>query len=95
MSYLKLVMPSARTSSLSGNGIIKKPTGRLARLIECLNDKRGADVSIGDAKSATGIEAKYIKETAEKHQWVIERLGYQFQPGERGRGKAGSFTWVG
>jgi hypothetical protein len=95
MSYLKLVMPSARTSSLSGNGIIKKPTGRLARLIECLKDKRGVDVSIGDAKSATGIEAKYIKETAENHEWVIERLGYQFQPGERGRGKAGSFTWVG
>lgn len=95
MSYLKVLMPSARTSSLSGKGIVKKPTGRLARLIEYLNDQKGTDVAVSDAVTATGVEAKYVKEIAQNYEWVIEELCYQFQPGERGRGKSASFKWQG
>jgi hypothetical protein len=95
MSYLKVLMPLAKTQSLQGNGIAKKPTGRLARLINYLNDKRGVDVGIGDVETATGIEAKYIKETAQNNEWMVDQVGYQFQPGQKGRGKSGLFIWVG
>jgi hypothetical protein len=95
MSYLKILMSSAKLSSLQGNGVIKKPTGRLARLSDYLNYKKGDDVGIADAVTATGIEAKYIKETAQNSEWVIEEIGYQFQEGARGRGKSASFKWIG
>jgi hypothetical protein len=94
MSYLKILMSSAKVSSLQGNGVIKKPTGRLARLSDHLNYKKGDDVGIADAVTATGIEAKYIKETALNSEWVIEKIGYQFQEGARGRGKSASFKWI-
>jgi len=95
MSYLKVLMPSAKTQSLQGNGISKKPTGRLARLIDYLNDNRGVDVSVGDVETATAIEAKYIKETAQNHEWMVDEVGYRFQLGQKGRGKSASFKWVG
>ncbi len=95
MSYLKVLRSSARTTSLQGNGIAKKPTSRLARLIDYLNDKKGVDVGVGDIVTATGIEAKYIKETALLNEWVLDETGFQFQPGERGRGKSASFKWIG
>ena len=95
MSSLKVLMSSAKTQSLQGNGISKKPTGRLARLIEYLNDNRGVDVGVGDVETATGIEAKYIKETAQNHEWTVDQVGYRFQLGQKGRGKSASFKWVG
>lgn len=95
MSYLKVLMPSAKTQSLQGNDIAKKPTGRLARLIEYLNDKRGSDVGVDDIVAATRIEAKFIKETAQNNEWMVDQAGYQFQSGQKGRGKSASFKWVG
>ena len=95
ISYLKVLMPSAKTQSLQGNGISKKPTGRLARLIEYLNDNRGVDVGVGDVETATAIEAKYIKETAQNNEWMVGQVGYRFQLGQKGRGKSASFKWVG
>ena len=95
MSYLKVLMASAKVQSLQGNGIAKQPTGRFARLIGYLNDKKGVDVEIGDVATDTGIEAKYIKETAQKHEWMVDEVGYRFQLGQKGRGKSASFVWVG
>lgn len=94
MSHLKTLMPLAKSTSLTGYGLIKKPTGRLARLLNCLNDAKGADLPIGDVEKVTGIEPKYIKETALNNEWEIEKVGYRFQVGEKGRGKSAQFIWI-
>ena len=94
MSHLKTLMPSVKSTSLTGYGSIKKPTGRLARLLNCLNDAKGSDVSVTDVAKVTGIEPKYIKETALNNEWEIEKIGYRFQAGGQGRGKSARFIWT-
>jgi hypothetical protein len=94
-SYLSTLMSTAKTRALGSNGLVQQPTGRLAKVMEHLKIQRGNNVKMDDMVNATGIQSKEIKKAVSDNVWEIERLGYQFQPGERGRGKAGSFTWVG
>lgn len=94
LARLNTLMPDVITSSLSGYGSTKKPTGRLARITNYLNDNKGADLKVSEVAKATNIEAKYIKQTAIDNEWEIEKIGYVFQLGERGKGKSASFKWI-
>ena len=94
-SYLSTLMPTAKTKALASGGLVQKPTGRLAKVMEHLKRQRGNNVKMDDMVNTTGVQSKDIKKAVSDNEWEIERIGYRFQPGERGRGKAGSFTWVG
>jgi hypothetical protein len=88
-------MPTAKTEALASGGLVQQPTGRLAKVMEHLKRQRGNNVKMDDMVTATGIESKFIKKAVSDHEWEIERIGYRFETGTKGRGKAGSFTWVG
>jgi hypothetical protein len=94
-SYLSTLMPRAKTKALASGGLVQKPTGRLAKVMEHLKRQRGNNVKMDDMVNTTGVQSKDIKKAVSDNEWEIERIGYQFQPGTKGRGKAGSFTWVG
>jgi hypothetical protein len=94
-SYLSTLMPTAKTKALASDGLVQKPTGRLAKVMQHLTSQQGNDVKMDDLVNATGIESKFIKKAVSDHEWEIERIGYRFETGTKGRGKAGSFTWVG
>lgn len=94
-SYLSTLMPTAKTKAFGSNGLVQQPAGRLAKVMQHLTSQQGKDVKMGDMINATGIESKCIKKAVSDHEWEIERIGYRFETGTKGRGKSGSFNWVG
>ena len=70
-----------------GVGDLKRPVGRMARIISYLHDHKGQDIPISDVVEATGIEAKHIKTAVERNSWDVVMLGFRYVAGARGRGK--------
>ena len=91
---LKILMPKVQTTTFEGFGDLKRPVGRMARIISYLHDHKGQDIPVSEVVGDTGIEAKHIKAAVERNTWDIEMLGFRYVAGERGRGKSAMFHWV-
>lgn len=73
---------------------VGEPSGRLDRIIWQLKEiDRRSDVSVAEIEEALGIEIRRYRQALE-NSWDLRMLGYRFEAGGRGRGRAGKFKWI-
>jgi hypothetical protein len=93
--HLARIFCGSQKAELSGFGEIKKPTSRMARIVDYLNRHRGRDVLVSDVAADTEIRADKIQEAVTRNSWDVTLEGFQLQAGRAGRGNAAIFRWVG
>ncbi|PUB19271.1 hypothetical protein DFP92_101866 [Yoonia sediminilitoris] len=75
--------------------VVNEPTGRIARILSYIrNSTTKADIPVKEIEQALGFDLRRYRSQLEG-DWDLAMLGYQFQAGEKGRGKAGYFKWLG
>lgn len=75
--------------------VISKPASRIARVLNHIrNNNTKADIPIKEIEDALDFSLRVYRNKLEGN-WDLAMLGYEFQAGEKGRGKAGYFKWLG
>lgn len=72
-----------------------EPTGRVDRVVWYLKRQqdRREDIHSTEVEEALGFELRRYKNALEL-SWDLKMIGYEFEPGSRGRGNAGKFKWT-
>lgn len=73
---------------------VGEPTGRVDRVIWYLRQQdRREDILSTEVEEALGFDLRRYKNALEL-SWDLRIMGYEFEPGGRGRGNVGKFKWT-
>ena len=84
------------TLTLEYDGIkVTKPVGRVAKVLAYIKDNNhNQDIEAEEVERAVGFKLRQIKNGLQGN-WDLRMLGYEYEPGGKGRGKKAQFKWLG
>lgn len=91
---LKLQMKGSQTVDCDGFGRIRRPSGRVRKVLEFLQENTGADLKASEVQKSTGTNINRVKKELENLEEQLQNIGFRFQKGRRGRGNEAMFIWI-
>ena len=84
------------TLELEYDGLkVTKPVGRVAKILAYIRDNNHhQDIEAEEVERAVGFKLRQIKNGLQGN-WDLMMLGYDYEPGGKGRGKKARFKWIG
>jgi hypothetical protein len=94
-SQLQMQMTGSKLVDCGGYGKIRKPSGRVQKILEYLRQNSGKSWAGEEVKAATTTNVTRIKGELKEMEDELLIIGYKFEKGTKGRGNGSKFIWVG
>lgn len=94
-SKLQMQMTGSKLVDCGGYGKIRKPSGRLQKVLEYLRNNSGKSWTGEEVKAAITTNVTRIKDELKEMEDELLIFGYKFEKGTKGRGNGSKFIWVG